>query len=122
IAARGVILHAGSAKSSSVEKAIERAGRTIRAALADSDGCELHIENTAGAGGTLGRSVDELEALISASGGGRRLGLCLDSCHLFAPGFAIRSAAGIVALIGQIPARSGLERVASLTCKASRPP
>ena len=111
IGARGVILHAGSAKSSSVEKAIARAGRTIRAALADSDGCELHIENTAGAGGTLGRSIDELEALISASGGGRRLGLCLDSCHLFASGYDIRSAAGIDAVIEQISAKIGLERI-----------
>jgi deoxyribonuclease IV len=122
IGAPGVILHAGSAKSSSVEKAIERAGRTIRAALADSDGCELHIENTAGAGGTLGRSIDELEALIRASGGGRRLGLCLDSCHLFASGYDIRSAAGIDALIEQISAKIGLERVRSLHLNDSQAP
>ncbi len=122
IGARGVILHAGSAKSSSVEKAIERAGRTIRAALADSDGCELHIENTAGAGGTLGRSIDELEALISASGGGRRLGLCLDSCHLFASGYDIRSAAGIDAVIEQISAKIGLERIRSLHLNDSQAP
>jgi deoxyribonuclease IV len=122
IGARGVILHPGSAKSGGVEKAIARAGRTIKAALADSDGCELHIENTAGAGGTLGRSIDELEALISASGGGRRLGLCLDSCHLFASGYDIRSAAGIDALIEQISAKIGLERVRSLHLNDSQAP
>src|SRR5437764_3397935 len=122
IGARGVILHAGSAKTSSVEKAIERAGRTIRAALADSDGCELHIENTAGAGGTLGRSIEELEALISASGGGRRLGLCLDSCHLFASGYDIRSAVGIDAVVEQISAKIGLERIRSLHLNDSQAP
>jgi len=122
IGARGVILHPGSAKSSSVEKAVERAGRTIRAALADSDGCELHLENTAGAGGTLGRSIDELEALIRASGGGSRVGLCLDSCHLFASGYDIRSAAGIDAVIEEISAKIGRERIRSLHLNDSQAP
>ena len=56
------------------------------AALSDSEGCELHLENTAGAGGTLGRSFGELAGLIEAAGGGKRLGVCLDSCHLLASG------------------------------------
>ena len=51
--------------------AIARAGETIREALAESEGCPLHLENTAGAGGTLGRSFDELAALLEAAGGER---------------------------------------------------
>ena len=51
--------------------AIARAGETIREALAESEGCPLHLENTAGAGGTLGRSIDELAALLEAAGGER---------------------------------------------------
>ncbi|HEY3960008.1 MAG TPA: deoxyribonuclease IV, partial [Solirubrobacteraceae bacterium] len=80
IGASGVVLHPGSAKTGDVPSAIARAGETIREALADSDGCPLHLENTAGTGGTLGRSIDELAALLEASGGGERLGLCFDSC------------------------------------------
>ena len=57
----------------------------IAEALAESERCPLHLENTAGAGGTLGRSFDELAALIEARGGGARLGVCLDSCHLSPP-------------------------------------
>ena len=75
-------------------KAVARAGETIREALAESEGCPLHLENTAGAGGTLGRSIDELASLLEASGASERLGLCLDSCHLFASGYDIRTYAG----------------------------
>ena len=67
-----------------MEQAITRAGKVIAEALAESEGCPLHLENTAGAGGTLGRSFDELAALLEAAGGGARLGICLDSCHLYA--------------------------------------
>ena len=96
------------------KKAIARAGKTISEALADSEDCPLHLENTAGTGGTLGRSIDELAALLEASGGGRRLGLCLDSCHLFASGYDIRTPAGMDDLVrgdrGRRPASSAWAR------------
>ena len=94
IGASGVVLHPGSAKTGHVGEAIARAGATIREALTESEGCELHLENTAGTGGTLGRSFDELAALLDASGGGKRLGVCLDSCHLLASGYDIRTRQG----------------------------
>ena len=71
-----MVLHPGSAKTGDVGEAIARAGETIREALADSEGCELHLENTAGAGGTLGRSFDELAALLDAAGGERAPRAC----------------------------------------------
>jgi deoxyribonuclease IV len=114
IGASGVILHPGSAKTGDVPSAIARAGETIREALSDSDGCPLHLENTAGTGGTLGRSIDELAALLEASGGGERLGLCFDSCHLFASGYDIRTPAGMDTLTAEIDEKVGLERVGSL--------
>ncbi len=89
------MLHPGSAKGGDVGEAMARAGATIREALSESEGCPLHLENTAGAGGTLGRSVGELAALIDAAGGGERLGVCLDSCHLLASGYDIRTPAGL---------------------------
>src|SRR4029077_13514065 len=74
IGANAVVVHPGSAKTGDVERAIERAGKVFAHALAESERCPLHLENTAGAGGTLGRSFDELAALIQAGGGGERLG------------------------------------------------
>jgi deoxyribonuclease-4 len=119
IGACGVVLHPGSAKTGDVGEAIARAGATIREALAESEGCPLHLENTAGAGGTLGRSVEELAALLDAasgprSTGGERLGVCLDSCHLYASGYDIRTPRGIDALLEVLSAKIGLERVRSL--------
>jgi deoxyribonuclease IV len=122
IGARSVVLHPGSAKTGEVKSAIARAGETIRGALADSEGCPLHLENTAGTGGTLGRSIDELAALLDAAGDDERLGLCLDSCHLFASGHDIRSAAGMDELVEEISKKVGSGRVGSLHLNDSQTP
>jgi deoxyribonuclease-4 len=122
IGASGVVLHPGSAKTGDVPSAIARAGETIREALADSEGCQLHLENTAGTGGTLGRSVEELAALLEAAGGSERIGLCLDSCHLFASGYDIRTPAGMDTLTAEIDERIGLERIGSLHLNDSQTP
>jgi deoxyribonuclease IV len=114
IGACGVILHPGSAKTGDVPSAIARAGETIREALAESEQCPVHLENTAGAGGTLGRSVDELAELVEAAGGSERVGICLDSCHLFASGYDIRNAAGMDELLREVSAKIGLQRLGSL--------
>jgi deoxyribonuclease IV len=114
IGAAGVVLHPGSAKSGEVEAAIGRAGSAIAEALAESEGCELHLENTAGTGGTLGRSIEELAALLEACGGDPRIGLCLDSCHLFASGYDIRTPAGVRVLVAGLSSAVGLERLRSL--------
>jgi deoxyribonuclease IV len=120
IGAAGVVLHPGSAKQGHVGEAIARAGETIAAALADSassrdgEGCELHLENTAGAGGTLGRSIDELAQLLDATGGDPRLGVCLDSCHLFASGYDIRTPAGMASVLREATNKLGRGRIRSL--------
>jgi deoxyribonuclease IV len=122
IGACGVVLHPGSAKAGAAPAAIARAGETIREALAESEECPLHFENTAGAGGTLGRSVDELAVLLEASGEDRRIGLCLDSCHLYASGYDIRTVAGTDEAVQEVASRIGLERVASLHLNDSQTP
>ncbi len=114
IAAAGVVLHPGSAKAGDVGRAIKRAGEVIRRALAESSRAELHLEDTAGAGGTLGRSFEELAALLDAAGGDRRLGVCLDSCHLYASGYDIKKADGLGAVIDEFDAVVGLDRLRSL--------
>src|SRR5580700_1941361 len=68
LGAAGVVLHPGSAKTGDVDSALARAGKTIAEALQESEGCELHLENTAGTGGTLGRSFDELARLLELGG------------------------------------------------------
>lgn len=118
----GVVLHPGSAKAGEVGPAIERAGTTIAAALSDSDGCELHLENTAGTGGTLGRSFQELAALIEAAGGDERIGVCLDSCHLLASGYDIRTPKGMDAVLREAVKTLGKGRIRSLHLNDSQTP
>ena len=114
IGAAGVVLHPGSAKQGNVKQAIKRAGKVIKEALAETDKCPLHLEDTAGAGGTLGRSFEELEALLDASGGGQRLGICLDSCHLFASGYDVSTPKSLGEVVDQFDRVVGLKRLGSL--------
>jgi deoxyribonuclease IV len=122
IGASGVVLHPGSAKTGDPGAAIARAGETIREALAESEGCPLHLENTAGAGGTLGRSIDELAGLLEAVDHERRVGLCLDSCHLLASGYDIRTRAGMDELTAEVERKVGVRRVGSLHLNDSQTP
>ena len=120
LGAVGVVLHPGSALKSDVKGAIKRASKTIGEALKRSEGCVLHLENTAGAGGTLGRTFEELAALIEGAGGGKRLGACLDSCHLLASGYDIRTADGLSDVVDEFDRVVGLDRLGSLHVNDSK--
>lgn len=114
LGARGVVLHPGSAKTGDVGEAIARAGELIREAMNRTEGCNLHLENTAGAGGTLGRSFEELARLLEACGGDPRIGTCLDSCHLYASGYDIRTFEGLTATLDEYDRVVGMETLGSL--------
>jgi deoxyribonuclease-4 len=124
LGARAVVLHAGSAlkNGGKVDAAIDRAGAVIAEALADSEACPLHLEDTAGAGGTLGRSFEELARLIEVAGGDKRLGVCLDSCHLLASGYDIRTADGLAAVLDEFDRVVGLALLGSLHVNDSATP
>ena len=122
LGAHAVVLHPGSAKTGEVAPAIGRAGAVIAEALAESEDCALHLENTAGAGGTLGRSFSELAALLAAAGGDERLGVCLDSCHMLASGIEIRSEQALASAIDELEAAVGPGRLGSLHLNDSRTP
>lgn len=122
IGAAGVVLHPGSAKQGDVPKAIQRAGKVIREALQETECCDLHLENTAGAGGTLGRSFEELASLLEAAGGEDRLGICLDSCHLYASGYDIKSRQGLTETLDRYEKEVGKRRLRSLHLNDSMVP
>jgi len=122
IGAVGVVLHPGSAKQGDVPKAIRRAGKVIKESLGRTENCDLLLEDTAGAGGTLGRSFEELEALLDAAGGDRRLGLCLDSCHLLASGYDIRTTKGLAETLDDCKRIVGLDRLRGLHVNDSMTP
>jgi len=114
IDAAGVVLHPGSAKGEPHSEALPRVAEMLEQALGDSKTCPLLLEDTAGAGDTLGRSFEELAELIDLAGGDRRLGVCLDSCHLLATGFDVRTADGLTQVIDDFDATVGIERLRCL--------
>jgi deoxyribonuclease IV len=124
LGAVAVVLHPGSAlkNGGDVKAACRRAAKTIGEALKQTDGCALHLENTAGAGGTLGRTFAELAALIDGAGGGKRLGACLDSCHLLASGYDIRTADGLSDVLDEFDRVVGLDRLGTLHVNDSKTP
>jgi deoxyribonuclease-4 len=122
IGADGVVLHPGSTVGEPHEEALPRVGKMLRHALAESDACPLLLEDTAGAGTTLGRSFEELAELIELSGGHDRLGLCLDSCHMLASGFDITTADKLSEVIDRCVEIVGLERLRCLHVNDSQNP
>jgi deoxyribonuclease IV len=122
IGATGVVLHPGSLKGKPLEDGLRLAGEAFREALAESDGCPLLLENTAGANGTLGRSFEELADLVERGGGGNRLGICLDCCHLLASGFDIRTAEGLGEVIDDFDRVAGLDRLGCVHVNDSKIP
>jgi deoxyribonuclease-4 len=122
IDAAGVVLHAGARKGEPHEPSVRRAGKAIREALESSERSPLLLENTAGTQGPLGRNFDELAELIDAGGGGKRLGACLDCCHLLASGFEIRSPEALAEVVDDFDATVGLDRLRCLHINDSKVP
>jgi deoxyribonuclease IV len=122
IGASGVVLHSGAAKGDAVDVALKRACQVISAALDETDRCPLLLENTAGSTGLLGRNVGELAELLERAGGGPRLGICLDSCHLFASGYDVRDAETLSLLLDDLDGEVGLERLRCLHVNDSAVP
>jgi deoxyribonuclease-4 len=111
IGADGVVFHPGSTVGEPLDESIDRVGEAIRQVLSESERCPLLLEDTAGAGGTIGRDFHELARLIELGGGGKRLGVCLDCCHMFASGYDISTADTLSEVVDECDSIVGLDRV-----------
>jgi deoxyribonuclease IV len=122
IKADGVVLHPGSTVGEPQDEALPRVGEMLRHVLSESEDCRLLLENTAGAGNTLGRSFEELREVIDLAGGHKRLGLCLDSCHMLASGFDITTADKLTEVVDHCVRIVGLRRLKCLHVNDSLAP
>ena len=82
----------------------------------------LLMENSAGTGGTIGRSIDELAALFEALDRHPRLGICLDSCHLYASGYDVTDRAALDGVLAEVDRSIGLDRLRALHVNDSKAP
>jgi deoxyribonuclease-4 len=123
IEADAVIFHVGSHLGAGFETGLERVVPALEQVL---DRCNertwLLVENSAGAGGTIGRSIDELVAIVDALGRHERLGVCLDSCHLFVSGVDVTDPVVMSALLADVDARIGLDRLRALHANDAKAP
>jgi deoxyribonuclease-4 len=122
--AAGLILHAGSHRGAGLESCLDRVAAGLRAALDEvwSDGgqCPILLENTAGGGGTIGRSFDELAQVIEHAGSDERLGVCLDSQHLWAAGVDFGTTRAADTVVRRLERIVGLDRLACLHLNDSK--
>jgi deoxyribonuclease-4 len=114
IGASGVVLHPGSTLGDPLKPALKRAAKVIKAALKDTDHCRLLLEQTAGHKGLIGRNFEETAELIDLAGGGKRLGLCLDSCHMFVQGYDITDEEHLAAVLDEADEKVGIDRLGAI--------
>jgi deoxyribonuclease-4 len=118
-----VVFHVGSHQGAGFEEGLKRVVPALAQAL---DRCSettwLLMENSAGAGGTIGRSIDELAALYEALDRHPRLGICLDSCHLWVSGFDVTDRGELDRMFEDVDARIGLDRLRALHINDAQAP
>jgi deoxyribonuclease-4 len=115
IGADAVVVHVGSHLGSGFEHGLERVRPAMEQVLNRStDETWLLMENSAGAGGTIGRSIDELATIYERLDRHPRLGICLDSCHLYVSGVDVTDAVALDALLDEVDSSIGLDRLRAL--------
>jgi deoxyribonuclease-4 len=115
IEADGVVFHVGSHLGAGLEVGLARCVPALQETLElTTDTTWLLLEDSAGGGGTIGRSIDELAALFDACGAHERLGLCLDTCHLYVSGVDITDREVVDDLLHEVDERIGLDRLRAL--------
>jgi len=123
IDADAVVFHVGSHLGSGFEAGLERVVPALTEALTRcSETTWLCMENSAGAGGTIGRSLEELAALYEALDRHPRLGVCLDSCHLYVSGYDVTDPAELDCVVQDVDRLIGLDRLRCLHVNDSKAP
>jgi deoxyribonuclease-4 len=123
IEADGVVFHIGSHLGAGMEVGLERVVAAMKKVL---DRCSettwLLMENTAGAGGTIGRSVEELALVFDLLDGHSRLGVCLDSCHLYVSGCDVTDESVLDSVLDELDGSIGLDRLRALHVNDAKAP
>jgi deoxyribonuclease-4 len=123
IEADAVVFHIGSHLGAGFQAGLERVVPALEQVV---ERCNertwLLMENTAGAGGTIGRSLEELAVIFDALDRHERLGVCLDSCHLYASGIDVTDRTALDTLLDELDDRIGLDRLRALHANDSKTP
>jgi deoxyribonuclease-4 len=123
IEADGVVFHIGSHLGAGMDAGLKRVVKAMKKVLDRcSDTTWLLMENTAGAGATIGRSIEELALIFERLEGHPRLGVCLDSCHLYASGYDVTDEAALGDVLDALDREIGFDRLRALHVNDSAAP
>lgn len=124
LGADAIVTHVGSHHGAGFEAGLDRVRIALGRALDEARDSQVRVllENTAGAGGTMGVNLEELAAMIDCVGGDARLGICLDTAHIFEAGRDISTREGLDATLANLQATVGLDRLVMLHLNDSKTP
>lgn len=118
-----LILHVGSHRGTGFEAVIGQVTESICSSLEGLRNVRLLLENSAGAGDSVGRDFHELSTLIASTElGPDRLGICVDTQHLFAKGYDYRESSGLEDLVAEVRASGLGERIKAIHLNDSKSP
>jgi deoxyribonuclease-4 len=119
-----LVVHPGSHLGTGVERGLDAIARAIEEALRATRGSRVKValENTAGAGNVLGRTFGELRAILDRLGHSPRVGVCIDTCHLFVAGYDIRTPAGYALTMAECVEMIGARRVLAFHLNDAKAP
>ena len=121
---RYVVIHPGAHRGEGMTAGIARIAGSAREALEETGDLDVGLlfENTAGQGSSVGSSMEELGELIELLGGNPRIGVCIDTCHLFAAGYDLRTPDAYQLSMEQVITAVGRSRVRLFHLNDSRAP
>ena len=119
-----LVVHPGSHLGAGVEPGLDAIARAIEEALRATrrSPVKVALENTAGAGNVLGRTFSELRAILDRLGHPSRVGVCIDTCHLFVAGYDIRTPAGYALAMAECTEMIGAGRVLAFHLNDAKAP
>jgi len=114
LGARYVVTHLGSAKERGKALAMNQVVKALKTVMDQHSTVSVLLENSAGAGNSMGTFFEEIQEIIERVGRNERLGVCFDSCHGYAAGYDFRSAEKTEALVKEIDQTIGRKKLALL--------
>lgn len=119
-----LVLHPGSHKETSIYDSLIQAANCINTILDQTEHgkTKLLLETMAGQGSTVGRTFQELAYIYDKIEKKERVGICLDTCHIFAAGYNIRSQEGYETTIRSFKDILGLEQLGVIHINDSKTP
>lgn len=116
----GTVTHLGSAMGSARRGALRRVATAIRQTLSETEHAMILLENSAGMGDALGATFEDMADVLHHLDGHARVGVCLDTAHLFAAGWNLKTPAGVDAMVGAADRLIGWGRIRVLHLNDSR--